>query len=104
MEKIMKLAALMREAKALIDEIQKDENITGVSVIEVNAYHGDQLPKIHMYRGLGKATNFVPAERVLVECDSMGDYWRDEVVINGVKFFEVDVEKKEADDNAKMAI
>ena len=103
MEKIMKLAALMREAKALIDEIEREEKETGISIIEVKASYEDTYPEIHLFQGLPKATNYMPAKRYHVET-KVGDYWKDETFINGVKFFEIDAEKKEGEDNASMAV
>ena len=103
MEKIMKLAALMREAKALIDEIESEEEETGISVLEVKASYNNDCPEIHFYKGLPKATNYIPATRYLVECET-GDYWKDETIMNGVKVFEIDAARKEAAINASMAV
>ena len=103
MEKIMKLAALMREAKDLIDEIESEAAETGISIIDVQADWINTSPKIHFFMGLPKVAGYAPVDRKLVECES-GNYWKDETIMNGVSLFEVDTDKKEGVLNASVAV
>jgi len=104
MEKIMKLAALMREAKALIDEIEREKDRTGISVIEVKADWSHSVPNIHLYTGMPDVTNHAPCSRKYVECGS-GDYWEYSATIEGVNYTEINLQTaKEAANNAKLAV
>lgn len=103
MNKLMKLAALMREVKALIDEIENETKETGISIIDVQAKYNETFPRIQLFTGLPKVAGNAPVKREFVECQ-FGDYWRDEKICDGVKYIEIDADKKEGILNASVAV
>lgn len=90
MDKVKRLISLMSEAKALIDEIAKEEEKTGVSVIsaEVVNQRSALQSSILFSRGLGKAVNST-LHRDLVTY-SRGEYWENSISIDGIKLYEMD--------------
>ena len=102
MEKIMKLAALMREAKTLVEEINSEGAYSiisaSVDMAEDDAYTSQKQAEIFFYKDM---PDFCTQKtRKLLNTDS-GEIYEDSAIFNGVKLYHL---VTEGEDNAKMAV
>ena len=101
-KRLIKLNALLKEVKEIVDDINADEEITNLSIMRVEIdYHEGVLPQVHLYQGISQFP--VPTTSIVQECDN-GAFVEDYVIIGDVRYYELDAKKKEAGDNAKMAV
>ena len=101
-KRLIKLNALLKEAKEIVDDINADEETTNFSILRVEIVdNAGLLPQVHLYQGISQFP--VPTTSILQECDD-GNFVEDYLIIGDVRYYEIDAKKKEADDNAKMAV
>ena len=105
MEKIMKLAALMREAKELVEEINKegiyDIISAAVEIKSGDAFADEKQAEIHFFK-------LLPDFEITPMRNLYGDSidkvtFRESVEVDGVECFRL-VDEKEVQDNAKVAV
>lgn len=89
MEKIMKLAALMREADKLANEIIEEgsKNDTDFRVLNVKIINGEM--QIHVYHNLKAFAEKLGVDVVRADRESDKFPYEDSVNIDGVKIYEI---------------
>ena len=83
MDKIIKLAVLLREAQDLIDEIKAEQKKTGFEVISAEVNGNSGTASVLMYGAIDKF--HVPIKREKHDGENFHCY-EDSVVLGGVKF------------------
>lgn len=105
MDKIMKLAALMAEAKKLVEEINNEGSYNIISAaVEIksgDAFADEKQAEIHFFKTL-------PDFEITPMRNLYGDTidnvtFRESVDVDGVECFRL-VDEKEVDDDAKLAV
>ena len=104
MDKIMKLAALMREAKSLVDEINKDGEYNiltaGVDMDITDALVEKKQAYIYFYNDMPDMGGNIVKTLMSTNYDGEATY-KHSVTVDGVKFYYLE---KEENDNAKVAV
>ena len=103
MEKIMKLAALMREAKELVDAINKEGKYNilsaGVDLNDDDAFTDEKQADIFFFHAL---PNFgITPMRNLLKGESEKVVYKESVTVDGVKCYRL---VEGAEENAKLAV
>ena len=101
-KKVVKLNSLLQEVKALIDEINENEETTNFSIIRAEVTYNNKFPQVQLYSGISQFP--VPTTSIIREWEDGGDFVEDYLYIGDVRYYEVDAEKKEAGKRAEMAV
>lgn len=100
-KKAVKLNSLLQEVKALIDEINENEETTNFMIIRAEVSCDNKFPEVQLYSGISQFP--VPTTSIIQKCED-GDFVEDYLYIGDVRYYEVDAEKKEAGKRAEMAV